>query len=317
MNKKSNNKNFILTGADGGTIYTLAVAIPLVLSIVYSIVLIASGLVADENFTKSSLSTYLSFGLSSVSLFLVVLYAVKKNQLDFKQTISFARCENKYYLIAILLAFGSLFGLGWINDAFISFLQSLGFELSEITLPKNHFGDFILCTIIVCVLPAFFEESIFRGLILNGARRAGDTFAVIACGILFSLFHKNPTQTIYQFVMGAVFTLLTLKSGSVLPAMIFHFINNFYVVVYYFLAPENYVFELWLQITLFVLGIIAFVLTLLYLVLKCKKPLRDENLDKDYAEVFDKKIEKRNFLIFALPGIFACLIFWVINLIGA
>ena len=316
MNKQKNQsqKNFILTGGDGGTVYTFAIAIPLVLSIVVSVILVALNLSTNEKFLSSSFYIYLSFALSSVALFLAILYFCKRNSLDFKLSVGLIKCDKKYYLIALLLAFACLFGLGWVNDAFVAFLQKCGLTVSNVVLPKNNFGDFLACVLIVCVMPAFFEECIFRGLVLNGARRAGDLFAVIACAILFSLYHKNPSQTVYQLILGAVFALLTLKSGSILPATLVHFINNFYVVVYYFLTPDGYVFDRWVQIVLGVLGIIVFVVTVLYLIFKTQKPQRFIDLDREYAKLSDKKFEAKNFILFSLPGVIACIVLWIVSL---
>ncbi len=281
---------------------------------IFSIALIALGLDKNEEFLNSPLYNYLSFGLSSFALLIVAVFICKKRNLDFKRSVGIAPCDKKYYLIAILLAFGALFGLGWLNDGFVAFLQKHGFKVAEITLPKRGVGDFILCSVIVCVLPAFFEEIIFRGFLLNGARKGGYIFAVIVCGVLFSLYHKNPAQTVYQLILGAIFAFLTLKSGSILPSMLFHFINNFYIVCYYFIAPEGYVFDLAVQIVLFILAIICFVFTLLYLILKCQYPQKQVELDGEYSKMLCKKEERKSLLIFSLPGVFACLIFWVINL---
>ena len=314
MKRNEQSKNFILTGADGGTLYTLTIAIPLIISVIFSIILISTGLNANEKFVNGNLYVYLSFAITSLSLLTVILYTRKKNSLDLVTAISIKKCEPKYYLIALCLAFGSLFGLGWLNDAFISFLQQSGFHISEINLPKEGFGNYILCVIIVCVLPALFEESIFRGLLLNGARRGGDIFAIVLCGLLFSLYHKNPAQTVYQFILGMALTLLALKSGSLLPSILFHFINNLYVVTFHFLTPTGYTFDKWVQIILCVLGIIAFALAVVYLFVKCEKPKYDCDLDSDYQKISSKKEERKFFVLFAVPCIIATLIFWAFGL---
>lgn len=312
-NKKLQN-NYILTGADGGTLYSVVIALPLIISLIFSIILIATGLYNDGEFIKSSLFTYISYSLSALSLLAVILFAKVKNNLDLKASISLNSCHPKYYLIALLLLFGALFGLGWVNDKFIEFLQRFGHEVTSPEIPKNGIGDYILCFIVVCVCPAIFEECIFRGLLLNGARRAGDLFAVLVCGLLFSLFHKNPAQTVYQFIVGAVLTLLALKSGSILPSILFHFVNNLYVITFYFLAPANFAFDKWVQIVLAILGVIAFALAFIYLLLKCEKPLQDKELDADFEEIMPKKQNGKMFLIFALPGIVAALLMWITNL---
>ena len=310
-----NNKNFILTGGDAGTLFTLAIAISLVISFIFSFVLISQGL-NNEEFTNSAVYKYLSFGLSSASLFLVLAYVTKKHNLSIPLAFSVKKCKPVYLLIATGLAFASLFGLGWINTAFIEWLQGGGYEVSQIVLPKRHFGDYLLCVIIVCVLPSIFEEGIFRGLLLNGARRGGTLFAVLACGILFSLFHKNPAQTIYQFVIGVTLALLAIKSGSIIPSILYHFINNFYIVTYYFLAPEGYVFDKSVQIVLCALGVITYAICLLYLIYKCKIPSVDAQLDEDYAKISSKKQEIKYFVLFSAAGVAACIILWFVSLLG-
>lgn len=314
MKKNQNQKNFILMGADSGTTFTLAVVFPLLVAVVYTIILMALKLANNAEFLQSAFYTYTGFALPALSLGVVAFYTVKKNNLDFRLASGMVKCQPKYYLIALLLAFGALFGLGWVNEKFIEFLQGLGFTLSQITLPKRHFGDFLLCTLIVCILPCVFEECIFRGLVFNGLKRLGDIFAVLVCGALFSLFHKNPSQTLYQFILGCTLSLLTLKSGSVLPAMLFHFINNFYIVIFYFVTPQNYAFDSAVQIVLLVLGLIAFILAVVYLIFKCQKPKAEQELSQEFLKIASKKSEIKNFFIFSALGIVACVLMWALNL---
>ena len=47
---------------------------------------------------------------------------------------------------------------------------------------------------VVAVLPAFLEESIFRGVMLEGMKALGTAAACLLGGLCFSLFHQNPEQ---------------------------------------------------------------------------------------------------------------------------
>jgi Ca2+/Na+ antiporter len=133
---------------------------------------------------------------------------------------------------------------------------------------------------------------------------------------LFSIFHKNPAQTAYQLVIGITLALLAIKSGSIIPSVIYHFVNNLYIVTYYFLAPDGYAFDESVQIVLCVLGVIIYAVCLLYLLLKCKMPKADEQLDSDYAKISNKKQEIKYFLRFSAPSIAAWIILWVVNLLN-
>ena len=78
----------------------------------------------------------------------------------------------------------------------------------------------------VAVLPAFMEEFVFRGIFLRETKEFSLIARVLLCGVLFALYHQNPAQTIYQFVCGAAFALVAIKSGSFLPTALSHLINN-------------------------------------------------------------------------------------------
>ena len=59
----------------------------------------------------------------------------------------------------------------------------------------------------------------------------GTWVTVLVSGAMFSLFHGRPEQTIYQFLCGCCFALIAVRSGSVLPTVLSHFINNAAILV--------------------------------------------------------------------------------------
>jgi sodium transport system permease protein len=75
------------------------------------------------------------------------------------------------------------------------------------------------------LLPAVAEELAFRGLILTGLRkRYRPRTAVMLCAFLGALFHMNVFRFVPIFAMGVLLGLITLRSGSVLPAMLLRFL---------------------------------------------------------------------------------------------
>ncbi len=81
--------------------------------------------------------------------------------------------------------------------------------------------------LILALLPAVCEELAFRGFILMGLRRRFPAWtAILLSSLLFALYHMNVFQLLPAFVLGAVLALLTLQSGSLLPAMVFHLLHN-------------------------------------------------------------------------------------------
>ena len=88
-------------------------------------------------------------------------------------------------------------------------------------------GNFAVNFIGVAVLPAFFEEFVLRGGMLNSYLGTGRIRAsVLLSALLFGMMHMNATQLFYSFVMGIVLALLFLLTDSVWPGVLFHFLNN-------------------------------------------------------------------------------------------
>lgn len=305
--------NTLLTGADGGTAFSAVSAITLGVSLVFSFIIIALG-EGGSAFLSTAAGKYLSYFLSSLGLAVSAAYITVKGKFNVFSACGFRRFELKYLWLGLALAFGALFGLSWLNGAFIDLLGHFGYTASVIEIPKRGFGDFILCTLIVCVLPAFFEELAFRGFILAGSKRLGETFAVIAGGALFSLFHKNPAQTPYQFVMGALFCLIAIKSGSVFPSMIMHFINNFYIIVVYFALPSDFVMPSFIEIPLGVLALLALIASAFYLIKKCNQPEVELKTTQKYLQIFNERSERKQFLLFSLAGVALCACMWLLSL---
>ncbi len=76
------------------------------------------------------------------------------------------------------------------------------------------------------VVPAIFEEYGFRCCALGIMRKYGNAFAVIATSVMFGLVHGNVIQFVFAFMLGLVFGYITIKTNSVLPAMLIHGLNN-------------------------------------------------------------------------------------------
>jgi membrane protease YdiL (CAAX protease family) len=129
--------------------------------------------------------------------------------------------------------------------------------------------------------------------------------AVLVCGALFSLYHQNPAQTIYQFCCGMVFALLALRSGSIFPAMLSHFINNAAIVLYYHFTGNDTMPLPW-YVT--VIAAVCLVGTLVYLLFFDKKK------DKTVA-IKEEKADVKGFVLFAVLGIVVCLVNWVSGLL--
>jgi len=97
-------------------------------------------------------------------------------------------------------------------------------------------GLLILC---VAAVPAVCEELAFRGFILSGCRHLGNNWrAIIVSAILFGVTHGFLQQSINACLLGMVLGYLAVRSGSLLPGVIFHFLHNTMTVLSAKITPE-------------------------------------------------------------------------------
>jgi sodium transport system permease protein len=85
--------------------------------------------------------------------------------------------------------------------------------------------------VVLALLPAVCEELAFRGFILTGLLRSFRPWpAVVLSALLFAFYQLNVFQAVPHFVFGVVLGLLAVRSGSVLPGMVFHLVYNTMVI---------------------------------------------------------------------------------------
>lgn len=132
-------------------------------------------------------------------------------------------------LLAVFMPLSSSFGTEIRNIQF-----SLGFPSAsggDVPIAPS-FWAYVYIFICTPLLPAIFEELLFRGVILRGLLQFGKVPAVILSGFLFALAHGSFEQFIYQFLTGMIFGVLVLETKNLVLGMAAHFANNFFAVVF-------------------------------------------------------------------------------------
>ncbi|MCL2106158.1 MAG: CPBP family intramembrane metalloprotease [Oscillospiraceae bacterium] len=176
----------------------------------------------------------------------------------------FPRADGKRWLLCVALVFAGLAACfaGSLVSALISWLAEeagMVFESPEFGSPTNI--PMLLAELLAVALgPAVIEELLMRGAVMQPLRRYGDGFAITMSALLFALLHGNMVQAPFAFVCGLALGYITVRSGSLWPAMVVHFINNgFSVLVSYM---NNYYseeaverFSSFYVVVIFVLGL--------------------------------------------------------------
>lgn len=91
--------------------------------------------------------------------------------------------------------------------------------------------DTLVMTLPAMVFAPVFEELLFRGVVCRNNQPLGQLFAIVTSGLVFGLWHANYIQAVYAMVMGMLCCFLYLKTKSLIPSMIVHFLINTISVV--------------------------------------------------------------------------------------
>ena len=276
-----------------GLIYTAAALAIFAVSLVIGFISVGEG-------EQPQWWLYLSFLAAPMAFLVVGIWYFSYTQTSPSVFIKEQKAPWKYYLIAIILQVG-LFGLSELNVLFVEFLQSLGYKDGGITLPNMQGAGFIGVLITIAVIPAIMEEFIFRGIFLREIKEFSSLSQVLICGALFALYHQNPAQTIYQFICGAAFALVAIKSGSMLPTMLSHFINNAVILLLTKFGVSS--FEGPLYVGILIVSGLCLVCSLVYLLV----------FDRQRQE--GKKGNTKQLFACAGIGIFMLLLSWCATLL--
>ena len=76
--------------------------------------------------------------------------------------------------------------------------------------------------ITVGILPAIFEELLFRKFMIDRTLRHGEFVSCAMSGIMFGLWHGNFQQFFFAFFLGVLFAFVYIRTGRIIYTMILH-----------------------------------------------------------------------------------------------
>ncbi len=138
----------------------------------------------------------------------------------------------------ILLALGMILPLSWLESLLPEWMMKdyVGTELvSALSSTEGYF--------VICMLAPLAEEVVFRGALIQSLQRWGrermgkDTFtaaeetrigwlAIIVSALLFAIVHLNPAQMPHALIVGLLLGWIYVRTGSLVPCFLIHWINN-------------------------------------------------------------------------------------------
>ncbi len=173
--------------------------------------------------------------LQATLMLLALLAFVRRREFDLRATLSLQRVRPYVYVWAALgvVPVGMLGGvLLWpLTEALpglISKELELWVRLSRFSAPEVY----LFYALALSIGPALSEELAFRGLILQGLRsRLGAGVSLVLTALLFGVIHLDLVQGLGAFFTGLYLGYLTVRSGSIYPAIIAHGVNNLWATL--------------------------------------------------------------------------------------
>jgi uncharacterized protein len=200
---------------------------------------------ADDNVQRIRLATAVGQILFLLIPTLVFIRFQSRKILQFVRFKAIGFSEAVYIIIGVIAAQQFLQGylvfqeMIPIPDAIEPFVDNLRKSIEQmyrVLVRVDTIPELLFVVLIVALIPAFSEEFLFRGLVQRNFEYSfGLAGGAVVTGIIFALYHLNPFTLLPLMVLGIVFGLLVYKTGSILAAILAHFINNLFAVlsVYY------------------------------------------------------------------------------------
>ncbi len=206
----------------------------------------------------------------------------------------------------IMLGLGAAMVINLLVSQFVTLLENYGIntDAPSLEMPQSVFGASIYLFALT-VVPAVVEEFAFRGIVLGSLKKYGSGYAIIISALLFGLMHGNVVQIPFATLLGLVMGYVAVATGSIIPCVIIHFLNNLMagveeIVARYSGETARIVTVYGCFIAYLVIGVIGFVII-------CKK----------YKHPFDNIREKGALTVFestkvalASAGIIVAIIYY-------
>ncbi len=133
------------------------------------------------------------------------------------------------------------------NYAIVQSIKSMLDKLNSLVdktytnlLTAHSVFEGILVVIIVSVVPAICEETMFRGYIMRSFEfKMKPVWAAFLTAVFFGLYHFNPYGLIPLIGLGFYFGYAAIKSDSIIVPMSLHFLNNFAAIIIFFMYGDQ------------------------------------------------------------------------------
>lgn len=218
-------------------------------------------------------SLFTQIGLILVLPLFILKVLTKSKTGDVVKFCCYKKVSYKVVLASIVLGAVVFFLNVYVSNFFNSIIALFGYKhrASSGGMSATWWG-LILSIIGTAILPAVCEETLHRGMLLNGNSMTGMKKSILISGFLFGLLHLNIEQFFYATIIGLFLGYLCWGCSSIWPCIIIHFMNNFLSVLFNFASAKGWAIGKFFEgisdyvVSNKILGVVLFILLLVLLV---------------------------------------------------
>ena len=198
------------------------------ISVVLGVPIAILGLIFDRSLHHSPHEIQL---LTLAGFVLTVIYAKRRADRTWREILLFERVSWQFYMpLGVCIVGLAIVG----SDLGNLFRQLIPVPESVQDLfggPARRETPYLFTFYAMVVQAPMIKEVLFRGVILGGllAHRTRNR-AIIWSTLLFAISHLHPWRYPTALILGLVFAWWVVQTGSLLPAIVGHALNNFLIV---------------------------------------------------------------------------------------
>ena len=191
-------------------------------------------------FLKGEITPQTSLLISSVTMYLIgvpVFYLCVKGLDTFDGDCT--KCSFKTLGVAFVISFSLTYFGQMLGDTVASFFyETMNIELVSETIELISRISWLDALVFSVIIGPFFEELMFRKLIIDRTRGYGEKLSVIFSALMFAFFHMSVQQFFYTFFIGLLYGYLYIRKGKLIYCWLLHAAFNFFGAVVPLLFTE-------------------------------------------------------------------------------
>ncbi len=181
----------------------------------------------EEIWNNELIGVLYSCGFPIVSEIISIILGIKLLKLDFKPMFTRNGYTGGTVAKLAILSLGLQTAASFIATFIDTILGFFGLEGATADLSATtSLSANLIMYFYACLLGPVLEELLYRGVILQSMRKYNERFAIFLSAAVFGLMHQNYQQAILGFLVGIPLAIVTIKSGSIVPAIFTHIILN-------------------------------------------------------------------------------------------